>query len=340
MPKTMDLSFCAFGVKTLLKHLSRMTRQAENVRDRASEDPEYVHQMRIASRRLRSALPVFETCFAPSDYQSWGREIKKITRALGEARDTDVQLLFLEDRIKSMPEDPCLPGIQRLHLRLYQKRKSLQEKVARGVDRFEKSGVAPSMIDHFRSILGKASLEKAPERSSSLFSVAAEMGRTCMADVISYDALIREPHNIRELHELRKSNKRLRYTLEFFSDLYEGKLDPFISQVREIHTLLGNIHDCDVWKEFLPLFLEEETRRTLEYYGHTRPMTRIRRGIRSLVEERTKTRDSLYAEFLCKWENMAERTFWNDLDRILEEGKDTEGTEISGKNIDTEKEKQ
>ena len=51
--------------------------------------------MRVASRRLRAALPLFRTCFPAKQYTRWMHEIAIITRALGEARDTDVQIAYL-----------------------------------------------------------------------------------------------------------------------------------------------------------------------------------------------------------------------------------------------------
>lgn len=317
MTQGSDMSFCAFGAKTLLKYLTRMTTELENVRDHALEDPEYVHQMRIASRRLRSALPIFRDCFARKDHRRWSKEIKKITPCLGETRDTDVQLLFLEEKMKESPDPAFLPGIQRLHLRLSRKRQSLQAEIIKGLDHFHNSDVAAGMIEHLKPLLGRVALEKTPERSARIYRAASEMGRNCMVDVLSYDSLIHDPRNVTELHQLRKSNKRLRYTLEFFADFFDNDLDPFIEQVKGIHYLLGEIHDCDVWKDLLPIFLEKETERTMDYHGDIMPMTKIRRGIYYLLEERTAVRDKLYGDFVAKWDRMHEASFWNDLENTI-----------------------
>ena len=57
--------------------------------------------MRVASRRLRAALPLFSSCFPEKDFRHWMHEIKSVTRALGEARDTDVQIAFLKKYLKA-----------------------------------------------------------------------------------------------------------------------------------------------------------------------------------------------------------------------------------------------
>jgi CHAD domain-containing protein len=73
--------------------LEAFEKEIEGVR--AAEDIEYIHRMRVASRRLRAALPLFLSCLPQKQYARWMKEITGITRALGEARDADVQIAFL-----------------------------------------------------------------------------------------------------------------------------------------------------------------------------------------------------------------------------------------------------
>ncbi|MFQ6042085.1 MAG: CHAD domain-containing protein, partial [Candidatus Poribacteria bacterium] len=57
-----------------------------------ADDIEYVHRMRVASRRLRSGFALFEECFPPKRLKRWRKQIRRVTRALGDARYTDVQI--------------------------------------------------------------------------------------------------------------------------------------------------------------------------------------------------------------------------------------------------------
>ena len=84
---------CYFGKQRLLPLLEAFAKESDGVR--AAEDIEYIHRMRVASRRLRAALPLFRSCFPAKNYARWSEEIREITRALGEARDTDVQIAYL-----------------------------------------------------------------------------------------------------------------------------------------------------------------------------------------------------------------------------------------------------
>jgi CHAD domain-containing protein len=56
-------------------------------------DPEYVHDMRVATRRLRTALRVLKGALRAPTRRRWGRELRWIGRALGRVRDCDVELL-------------------------------------------------------------------------------------------------------------------------------------------------------------------------------------------------------------------------------------------------------
>jgi CHAD domain-containing protein len=63
---------------------------------------ERVHDMRVATRRLRAALEVFEPCFPAKRYRSALREVKDLADALGERRDRDVTIAALEDFAEAM----------------------------------------------------------------------------------------------------------------------------------------------------------------------------------------------------------------------------------------------
>lgn len=60
-------------------------------------DPERVHDMRVATRRLRAALEIFAVCFPKTEHTALLREVKLLADALGERRDPDVQILALEE---------------------------------------------------------------------------------------------------------------------------------------------------------------------------------------------------------------------------------------------------
>ncbi|MDD1701872.1 MAG: CHAD domain-containing protein, partial [Methanoregula sp.] len=102
-----------FGAERMLALLDAFDREIPGVRE--GKDPEHLHRMRVASRRLRAALPLVLVGNKGDEHRAWVRQIKKITRALGAARDADVQIAFLKKYRKSLvPVVPALPVVSSL----------------------------------------------------------------------------------------------------------------------------------------------------------------------------------------------------------------------------------
>jgi len=92
--------------------------RAREVADHAHDvldvnDTERVHDMRVATRRLRAALEIFEPCFPPKEFGAALARVKQIADALGERRDRDVAIATLEEFVAGIAA-PDRPGIQTL----------------------------------------------------------------------------------------------------------------------------------------------------------------------------------------------------------------------------------
>ena len=88
---------------------------SENVLD--TSDIERVHDMRVASRRLRAVLEIFEPCFPQGDFKTVLRDVKALADALGERRDPDVHIEDMEEFEKHV-QAAVRPGIEALVARL------------------------------------------------------------------------------------------------------------------------------------------------------------------------------------------------------------------------------
>jgi CHAD domain-containing protein len=78
-----------------------------------TSDIERVHDMRVASRRLRAVLEIFEPCFPHGDFKTVLRDVKALADALGERRDPDVHIEDMEELEKQMLA-AYRPGIEAL----------------------------------------------------------------------------------------------------------------------------------------------------------------------------------------------------------------------------------
>jgi CHAD domain-containing protein len=72
------------------------------------EDADAVHDMRVASRRLRAALEIFQDVFAPKQYRTLRRDVKRVADALGSVRDLDVLEERLRDDRRGRPKSQLL----------------------------------------------------------------------------------------------------------------------------------------------------------------------------------------------------------------------------------------
>jgi CHAD domain-containing protein len=88
---------------------------SENVLD--TSDIERVHDMRVASRRLRAVLEIFQPAFPAGDFKTVLRDVKGLADALGERRDPDVHIEDMEEFEKHV-QAAIRPGIEALVARL------------------------------------------------------------------------------------------------------------------------------------------------------------------------------------------------------------------------------
>jgi CHAD domain-containing protein len=95
-------SFAGAAARVVEARAAEVFEQAPGVLDVG--DVERVHDMRVATRRLRAALEVFEPCFPRKARRKAVNRVKALADALGERRDRDVQIELLEGLAAELPE--------------------------------------------------------------------------------------------------------------------------------------------------------------------------------------------------------------------------------------------
>ena len=96
-----EQSYSEAAARIISVRSDELTEQAQGVLD--TGDIERVHDMRVATRRLRAALEIFEPCFPPDAYRETLGEVKRLADALGERRDRDVAIATLHGFSDQMP---------------------------------------------------------------------------------------------------------------------------------------------------------------------------------------------------------------------------------------------
>jgi CHAD domain-containing protein len=124
-------TYAAAAAKIVAVRAREVADHAHEVLDLA--EIERVHDMRVATRRLRAALEIFEPCFPPKELGAALAQVKAIADALGERRDRDVTIAALEKFAAGMPA-PDRPGVETLIERLRAEQAAANEALVPFVD--------------------------------------------------------------------------------------------------------------------------------------------------------------------------------------------------------------
>lgn len=87
--------------------------------------------------------------------------------------------------------------------------------------------------------------------------------------------------------------------------------------MKDVQQQLGEIRDCDVWMEFIPVFIEKEKKRTQQYYGRKDAMKRLMPGIEFLELNRRHERERLYKRFVKNWQSWRNQAVWLHLRELI-----------------------
>jgi CHAD domain-containing protein len=123
------------------------------------EDIERLHDMRVATRRLRAALEIFGPCFPPKESKAAVRDVKALADALGERRDRDVTIAALEEVAAAMPA-PDRPGVKTLIEGL----RAEQAKANKALTRFVSEERLVSLRDQLSELVANAQIPGSDDR--------------------------------------------------------------------------------------------------------------------------------------------------------------------------------
>jgi len=212
------------------------------------EDPEGVHSMRVASRRLRSALRSFLSHLDERALGPIAKQIKIIADTLGEVRDEDVAIEALEDLSKQTPK-----RFSSTLERLLNSRKEIRETARRRL----KKEIGRTHLKHLRDEFHRAvisvpqhqALSTSPDTQSSYIEVGRMIIEDLLSDLEELSKSLYYPDEVQPLHDMRIAAKRLRYAIDLFAECWESDIGSFAKHAALLQTDLGLLHDCDVWIE-------------------------------------------------------------------------------------------
>jgi CHAD domain-containing protein len=200
-------------------------------------DETSVHQARVASRRLREALPVLGTRADGEALDRAQKRVRRITRALGPVRELDVTLLLLAE-LEGKQAAPAR-AIERVRTavieeRQQRRREMLDELKPSRLNKLRKRLVrvaAPAARAHVPSnALAEAAAQSA-QRARKLRAAIQSAGGIYLAD---------------RLHRVRIEAKKLRYALEIQRELTKSRAAAGMNRLKIEQDLLGRMHDLEI----------------------------------------------------------------------------------------------
>jgi len=244
--------------KLLLFHFQVMLRHEPDTR--AGENIEALHDMRVATRRMRAVLDVFGPYIEIEPLRPFLKALRKTGRVLGQVRDLDVFSEHLQpylgglDSEARVDAEPLLTAwaaehaTARADMLAYLDSKAY----ARFTADFGAHLRAPEL---WRVVPFNADGMPCPYRVRHIAPLCLA---TALAAVLAYDEWVRGPDPSTErLHQLRIAAKRLRYTCEFLREVLDSQAARVIADVKVLQDHLGALQDAVVAQELVAAFITE-----------------------------------------------------------------------------------
>jgi CHAD domain-containing protein len=252
--------------KALLKDYIRMLDSEEGSRTGGSAKP--VHNMRVATRRMRTTLQLLSDYFKTKTITPFEESLKTVARALGDVRDIDVMIEHLETFRATLPEEDQTLLEKPISI-LSERRDKGRKKLNAALDKKDYAHFVANFGDFVTNPgSGARSLpvgDGVATQARYLLPVAAYEH---LAIIRAYDAVLNDASD-ETLHQLRIEFKRLRYLLTIFEEILGKAGKDFIDEIKVVQDHLGGLQDTVVaqtqLRELLPKLGETEAT-VLELY--------------------------------------------------------------------------
>ena len=248
-----DDSLAEAGRKIWLYHFAIMLSHEKGTL--RGDDIEELHDMRVATRRMRSAFDIFEPAFNPKIMKRYLNGLRGIGRVLGQVRDMDVLLgkaLIYQGKLKEEAR-PGLDALLDAWLQVIDKKRSKLTKhlQSSGYQRFKQD------FNHFVqiSVDDRGSSNPGIGTTSRIRDIIPVLVYSRYAAVRTYDAILPSA-SITQLHALRIEFKKFRYTLEYFREILGEGTAKAINELKQYQDHLGELHDADVACQLVRGFLK------------------------------------------------------------------------------------
>lgn len=290
------------------------------------EDIEGVHRMRVASRRLRSALRDFDDFLEGKGVPQ--RRLREVAGALGEVRDQDVAIAALE-KVRSKAGGDVAEGIGQLMSERDAVRARSRERLEAVIAEMTLAELREKFLSRLEKVGSSGRQKKKGKRgrgagkAASFRQAGREVIESRLEELRRFSNSLHHPFNVEPLHEMRIAAKRLRYALEMFAPCWGGRLSSCSREVAELQTSLGELRDCDLWIDDLGARLDRH-RDESEAAGEQAADSRIHLAAIWLLNHFTKERGKHFRRALTRWHKWETGGFFERMIGALEDAPSAE----------------
>ncbi len=205
--------------------------------DRADEDVEHVHQLRVATRRADAALRIFGSSLPRKRLAKARSRLKRLRRAAGAARECDVHSRLIEDDLEGAPPAPAAKALRATATWIQRRRREAQDAI-----RDAASDMTPAKLERRRRRLLESVKEKAAGGPTLADACRSQVPALVAALVDADEAGL---DDFESLHRLRIAAKRLRYALEVFAPCFGPGFRATYAIVEDLQETLGAVNDAN-----------------------------------------------------------------------------------------------
>ncbi len=264
---------------------------------KAGDDVEYVHQLRVVTRRGDAALRIFERCIDAEQHRKARRRLRKLRRAAAAARECDVQRAVIEADRAEAPE-PVARALDLVLVQIQEQRSEAQKGIRTAARRH---AAGERLRRTHRKLLG--TLTPPSSAPDSRLADAAADDVPALVEALR-GAAAADLNDFAKLHALRIQGKRLRYALEVFAPCFGEGFREAYAEVEALQEALGAINDSHDIVERVEAWTAEAA-------------CNAGAAGREAVEHYRRRRDALVASFLESWRARGRARLFAALDRLV-----------------------
>ena len=308
---TPDDSLAEAGKKVWLYHFAVMLSHEQGTL--LGEDIEELHDMRVATRRMRSAFDLFGPAFEAKKLNRYLKGLRAIGGALGQVRDLDV---IYEKGLKYQENLSVgkRPGLDPLLEEWNQNIAEMREKLIKHMQS-EAYGQFKTSFNKFLQSPEEPERSGRPEIEATrrIRDIVPVILYNRYAQVRGYDAILLSA-SVEQLHALRIEFKKFRYALEYFREILDEGAGKAINEIKQYQDHLGEMHDADVACQLVSDFLkdwdEKQSHTPIAERGNPQPIVTY---LAYLHAERYR----LIGTFPALWQKFNRVEFRHNLSQII-----------------------